>query len=62
VLDNLSLFRDTREYPLKGRIVWHDFGGKEIMAGVEFLETTKDCFRALRGAVAEEMLSWNTAS
>jgi hypothetical protein len=62
VLDTFILFRDTREYPLKARIVWHDFAGKEIKAGVVFLEIPKDCLRALRGAVAEEMLFWNTAS
>ena len=57
VLDNFILLRDTREYPLKGRIVWNGFRGGELKAGVEFLETTKDGMRALRGAVADELLS-----
>jgi hypothetical protein len=62
VLDNFILFRDVREYPVKGRIVWHDFEGKEPKVGVEFLETSKECLRAVRGTVAEELLFWNTAS
>jgi hypothetical protein len=62
VLDNFILSRDTREFPLKGRIVWHASGDKDIKAGVEFLETNKDCLRALRESVAQEMLFWNTAS
>jgi hypothetical protein len=62
VLENFILFRDTREYPLKGKILWTAFEGNEIKAGVEFLETSKDCLRVIRGAVADELLSWNISS
>lgn len=62
VLDALILFRDAREYSVKARIVWHGLAGEEIKAGVEFLETTRECLRALRESVADEMLFWNTAS
>ncbi len=61
-LDHFILMRGTREFPLKGRIVWHESGAKEIKAGVEFLETPKESLRALRSSVAEEILFWNTAS
>jgi hypothetical protein len=47
---------------LKGKILWTAFEGNEVKAGVEFLETSKDCLRVIRGAVADELLSWNISS
>jgi c-di-GMP-binding flagellar brake protein YcgR len=61
VLDTFVLFHDARKYALKGRIVWHDFRGEGITAGVAFLEIPRECMRAIRESAAEEMFIWNIA-
>jgi hypothetical protein len=61
LVDGLLLSRLTSgPFGVKARIAWHSEpeGGKWVKAGMEFLETPKDCAEEIRDRVAEGLAYW----